>query len=117
MSLINPTPSPAAQAVAQMANQVQNAYNAAFNAWRAAVMATWKNPVIGNTPQAIASAMGTDAVNNFTASGDTASYLSSQSKLLFDAATDAKNQAAITAVNAVIGAFTANSDGSVTIAA
>ena len=101
-----------------MFNHAKQSWTKHFQDWKQAITMFWKNGR-GFTPTQMAAQFGTSAVGVFAASARTAAYLSASSAdpNLFDAATNTAQQAQIRAVLALIGNYTPNADGSITVAA
>jgi hypothetical protein len=116
MPLVQTNTATPATVLNNIGNTVKQQWRQHFQAWKQSVLMIWKNGR-GFTPAQMVDQLGTTAVGVFQASAATEAYLAAQSAnpALFDAATNTANQALIAGVLAIIGPFTANADGSITV--
>lgn len=93
--------SPAVRAARQMVRQAKNTYDGLVGAFNEGARNFWSNPRA--TPQEIAAALGTDAKEVFELHGKIGAFLAEI------------NPEAIAPGAAVVGQFTYNADGTVTV--
>ena len=104
--ILNSTPTP----YSEVQNLSQVGFNVTLNNFCRVMRLVWKN----TDPQGVINSMGTDAKNNFLASGATATYLATFSELTFPADAHAANMVKLQSAVALAWPYVVNADGTIT---